>query len=251
MIRRTREASATSVMGTCLQSAVALGILEESAATLEEGTSVLKPLHRWEHQDRPLRRRDLAEDPLEQFLRWYREAEEANLRYPNAMAVATATADGKPSVRMVLLRQVDERGFVFYTNLESRKGREIAENPRAALLFYWEPLERQVRIEGRVELGSPEEADEYFATRPYGSQVSAWASRQSEPIASRAELERRHEEFAARYPEGAVPRPPYWGGYRVVPDAYEFWQGRADRLHDRFRYERRPDGSWTIVRLQP
>lgn len=251
MIRRTREASATSVMGTYLQSAMALGILEESAETLEEGTSVLKPLHRWEHQDRPLRRRDLAEDPLEQFLRWYREAEEANLRYPNAMAVATATADGKPSVRMVLLRQVDERGFVFYTNLESRKGREIAENPRAALLFYWEPLERQVRIEGRVELVSAAEADEYFATRPYGSQVSAWASRQSEPIASRAELERRHEEFAARYPEGAVPRPPYWGGYRVVPDAYEFWQGRADRLHDRFRYERRPDGSWVIVRLQP
>ena len=211
---------------------------------------MLRPLYRWEHRDHPLRRWDLAEDPLEQFLRWYREAEAADLRYPNAMAVATATADGKPSVRMVLLRQVDQRGFVFYTNLESRKGREIAENPRAALLFYWEPLERQVRIEGLVEL-VPEEADEYFATRPYGSQISAWASHQSEPIGSRKELEQRHRELAARYPEGSVPRPPYWSGYRVIPEAYEFWQGRRDRLHDRFRYERQADGSWAIVRLQP
>ncbi|MDW8059417.1 MAG: pyridoxamine 5'-phosphate oxidase [Thermomicrobium sp.] len=212
---------------------------------------MLRPLHRWEHSDRPLRRRDLASDPLEQFLAWYREAEQAGLRYPNAMALATASRDGRPAVRMVLLRGVDERGFVFYTNLESRKGRELAENPYAALLFYWEPLERQVRIEGCVERVAAEEADEYFATRPYGSQISAWASRQSEPIASREALVRQHEAYAARFPEGHVPRPPYWGGFRVLPDAYEFWQGRADRLHDRFRYERRPDGSWTIVRLQP
>ncbi len=212
---------------------------------------MLKPQQRYDHRNDPLRRQNLAADPLQQFLRWYHEAEQAGLRYPNAMAVATASADGRPSVRMVLLRQVDERGFVFYTNLESRKGREIAENPRAALLFYWEPLERQVRVEGSVELVSAEEADDYFASRPYGSQISAWASRQSQPIASREELERRHEEYAHRFPEGAVPRPPYWSGYRVVPDAYEFWQGRPDRLHDRFRYERRADGGWVIVRLQP
>ncbi|MDW7982627.1 MAG: pyridoxamine 5'-phosphate oxidase [Thermomicrobium sp.] len=212
---------------------------------------MVRLLHRWEHQDRPLRRRDLERDPLAQFLRWYREAEEAGLRYPNAMALATATRDGHPAVRMVLLRGVDEHGFVFYTNLESRKGRELEENPRAALLFYWEPLDRQVRIEGSVAQVSEAEADEYFATRPYGSQVSAWASRQSEPIASREELEARHAAFAARFPEGRVPRPPYWSGFRVRPDRYEFWQGRPDRLHDRFRYERGSDGSWSIVRLQP
>lgn len=212
---------------------------------------MLKPEQRWEHQDRPLCRRDLAPDPFEQFERWYREAEQAGLRYPNAMAVATATRDGRPSVRMVLLRQADERGFVFYTNLESRKGRELAENPRAALLFYWEPLERQVRIEGSVEVVTDAEADAYFASRPYGSQISAWASRQSEPIASREELERQHRLYAEQFPEGAVPRPPYWSGYRIVPEAYEFWQGRVDRLHDRFRYERQADGTWSIVRLQP
>ncbi|MCM8746358.1 pyridoxamine 5'-phosphate oxidase [Thermomicrobium sp. CFH 73360] len=212
---------------------------------------MLRPLHRWEHQDRPLHRRDLAGDPLEQFLRWYREAEETGLRYPNAMALATATGDGWPSVRMVLLRAVDEHGFVFYTNLESRKGQELAKNPRAALLFYWEPLERQVRIEGHVELVSDVEADEYFATRPYGSQISAWASAQSQPIASREELEQRYHAFAEQFPEGAVPRPPFWGGFRVRPAMYEFWQGRPDRLHDRFRYKRQPDGSWSIERLQP
>jgi pyridoxamine 5'-phosphate oxidase len=216
-----------------------------------KGADMLEPQQRWEAPNRPLRRSDLADDPLEQFVRWYREAEQTGLRYPNAMALATATRDGRPSLRIVLLRQADERGFVFYTNLESRKGREIAENPRAALLFYWEPLERQVRIEGPVELVSSTEGDAYFATRPFGSQVSAWASRQSEPIGSRAELERHHQEWAARFATGQVPRPPYWGGYRVVPEVYEFWQGRADRLHDRFRYERQPDGSWTIVRLQP
>lgn len=219
--------------------------------TVVEGGDVLRALHRWEHQDRPLHRRDLAPDPLEQFLRWYREAEEAGLRYPNAMALATATRGGRPSVRMVLLRGADEQGFVFYTNLESRKGQELAENPRAALLFYWEPLERQVRIEGHVELVSDAEADEYFATRPYGAQISAWASAQSQPIASREELEQRHRAFAARFSEGSAPRPPFWGGFRVRPVVYEFWQGRPDRLHDRFRYERQPDGSWSIERLQP
>jgi pyridoxamine 5'-phosphate oxidase len=229
-------------------------MLKERNSVTREGVeerTVLDLLQRWEHTDHPLRRRDLADDPLEQFLRWYQEAQGSGLRYPNAMAVATATADGRPSVRMVLLREVDERGFVFYTNLESRKGRELAENPRAALLFYWEPLERQVRIEGRVELVTSAEADAYFATRPKGSQISAWASRQSEPIDSREELERRRAEFAERFGSGPVPRPAYWGGYRVVPDTYEFWQGRPDRLHDRFRYERSADGIWVITRLQP
>ena len=229
-------------------------MLKERNSVTREGVeerTMLDLLQRWEYTDHPLRRRDLADDPLEQFLRWYQEAQESGLRYPNAMAVATATADGRPSVRMVLLRGVDERGFVFYTNLESRKGRELAENPRAALLFYWEPLERQVRIEGRVELVTSAEADAYFATRPKGSQISAWTSRQSEPIDSREALERRHAEFAERFGSGPVPRPADWGGYRVVPDAYEFWQGRPDRLHDRFRYERSADGIWVITRLQP
>lgn len=212
---------------------------------------MLTPFQRWEYHDRPLDLSDLAPDPFDQFLRWYREAESTPMSYPNAMALATATHDGRPSLRMVLLRGADHRGFVFYTNLESRKGQELAQNPWAALLFYWEPLERQVRIEGHVELVAPEEADAYFATRPYGSQISAWTSQQSEPIGSREELEQRHTDYAARYPEGDVPRPPFWGGYRVIPVAYEFWRGRANRLHDRFRYERLADGTWKIFRLQP
>jgi len=201
--------------------------------------------------DRPLRRRDLDPDPLRQFARWCAEAEGLGIRYPNAMAVATSTPDGIPSVRMVLLRGYDQRGFVFFTNYESQKGRDLSVNPHAALLFYWEPLERQVRISGRVERLSEEESDEYFSSRPYGSQLSAWASRQSEPIAGRALLEGRQAELASRFPEGHVPRPPFWGGFRVVPDQFEFWQGRRDRLHDRFRYLRQADGSWCIERLQP
>jgi len=201
--------------------------------------------------DRPLRRCDLDPDPLRQFAHWFAEAEAAGIRYANAMAVATAAPDGSPSVRMVLLRGFDERGFVFYTNYESQKGRELAANPRAALLFYWDPLERQVRISGWVVKVSSQESDEYFRSRPYGSQLSAWASRQSEPIAGREELEARHAELATQFPEGQVPRPPFWGGYRVVPEQFEFWQGRRDRLHDRFRYTRQPDGSWLIERLQP
>jgi pyridoxamine 5'-phosphate oxidase len=201
--------------------------------------------------DRPLRRRDLDPDPLQQFTRWLAEAEEAGLRYPNAMAVATATAGGVPSVRMVLLRSYDERGFVFFTNYESQKGRDLVVNPWTALLFYWEPVERQVRISGRVERVSEQESDAYFGCRPYGSQLSAWASRQSEPIADRAALEAKHAEVASRFPEGQVPRPPFWGGFRVIPEQFEFWQGRRDRLHDRFRYTRQADGSWLVERLQP
>ncbi|GBD16179.1 Pyridoxine/pyridoxamine 5'-phosphate oxidase [bacterium HR26] len=210
-----------------------------------------QPTVRQASMDRPLRRRDLDPDPLRQFARWLAEAEQSGIRYANAMAVATAAPDGTPSARMVLLRGFDERGFVFYTNYESQKGRELAANPRAALLFYWDPLERQVRISGRVVKVSSQESDEYFRSRPYGSQLSAWASRQSEPIAGREELEAHHAELAAQFPEGQVPRPPFWGGYRVVPEQFEFWQGRRDRLHDRFRYTRQPDGSWLIERLQP
>ena len=163
---------------------------------------------------------------------------------PEAMALATATPDGRPSARMVLLKEADERGFAFFTNRESRKGGELAANPRAALLFHWRPLGRQVRVEGRVEPISDEESEAYFDTRPLPSRLAAWASPQSRPLTDRAELERLYAEAAARFPGEQVPLPPHWGGYRVVPDAYEFWQHGDDRLHDRIRYERDGD-AWT------
>ena len=166
------------------------------------------------------------------------------------MALATATPDGRPSVRMVLLKGADERGFAFFTNYESRKGGELAANPHAALLFHWWPLGRQVRVEGRVERISDEESEAYFDTRPLPSRLAAWASPQSRPLADRAELERLYAEAAARFPGDDVPLPPHWGGYRVVPDAYEFWQHGDDRLHDRIRYERDGDG-WKRERLAP
>lgn len=197
-----------------------------------------------------LRRADLAADPLEQFRRWYEEAA-AVVEVPEAMALATAAPDGGPSLRMVLLKGFDERGLIFFTHTISRKGRELEANPRAALLLHWSPLGRQVRVEGSVEQLAEEDSDAYFATRPRGAQLGALASRQSEPLESRAQLESRIEELAAELEEGAVPRPPTWGGYRVVPDAWEFWQHRDDRLHDRFRYEPEPGGGWTIERLFP
>ena len=193
-----------------------------------------------------LRRRDLAGDPLEQFRAWYAEATAA-LETPEAMAVATATPDGAPSVRMVLLKRFDERGLVFHTHYTSRKGRELEANPRAALLFHWAPLGRQVRIEGRVERLPEEESNAYFATRPRGAQIGAMASHQSEPLGSREVLEQRLTDLADVTPE----RPDTWGGYLVIPDAWEFWQHGESRLHDRFRYEPAPGGSWTIARLFP
>ena len=194
----------------------------------------------------PLDRGDLDGDPLAQFRRWFEEAG-AIVRIPEAMALATASVDGSPSVRMVLLKQADERGLVFYSHYTSHKGRELEENPRAALLFHWDQLGRQVRIEGAVSRLAEAESDEYFDTRPLGARLSALASPQSRPVESRAWLEERVAELAAA---GEPSRPEWWGGFRLVPDAWEFWQHRDDRLHDRFRYER-SDGGWTIARLGP
>lgn len=200
---------------------------------------------------RPLDEADVDPDPFRQFRAWFAEAEAARLYQPDAMTLATATADGRPSARQVLLRGADERGFPFFTNYDSRKAAELAANPRAALLLFWAELHRQVRVEGRVEVVSAEESDAYFGTRPRGSQLSAWASPQSEVIAGRAVLEQTVAEIARRFEGGPVPRPPRWGGYRVVPDVVEFWQGRENRLHDRLCYRRRPEGGWHVVRLAP
>jgi len=184
-----------------------------------------------------------SQDPLEQFRSWLEEGS------GEAVALATATSDGAPSARMLLLKGADVRGFVFVTNYESRKGRELAENPQAALLFYWPELGRQVRVEGPVERISAAESDTYFATRPRGAQLAANASRQSEPLESREALEARFAELNAAHP-GEVPRPPNWGGFRLRPETYEFWQHRDNRLHDRFRY-RRVDDDWVLERLSP
>jgi pyridoxamine 5'-phosphate oxidase len=197
-----------------------------------------------------LRRADLFSDPLEQFRSWFAEADAA-VDVPEAMALATATPGGAPSVRMVLLKGFDERGLLFFSHYSSRKGRELEANPQAALLFHWRPLGRQVRIEGTVEHVSAEESDAYFATRPRDAQLGALASRQSEPLGSREELYERLEGLEEDLEGGPVPRPPTWGGFRLVPKTWEFWQHRASRLHDRFRYEREPSGGWWIQRLFP
>jgi pyridoxamine 5'-phosphate oxidase len=199
----------------------------------------------------PLAEADMNADPIRQFEAWFQEALAANLPEPNAMTLATATADGQPSARTVLLKEFDERGFTFHTNYEGRKGRELAANPRATLLFFWPELQRQVRIEGTVERLSEAESDEYFRSRPLGSRLGAWASPQSEVIPSRDVLEERVREVAQRFPDGAVPRPPFWGGFRVRPLAIEFWQGRPDRLHDRLRYRRLQPEGWRLERLAP
>jgi pyridoxamine 5'-phosphate oxidase len=197
-----------------------------------------------------LRRADLAADPLEQFRSWFAEAGAA-LEVPEAMVLATATPGGAPSARMVLLKGFDERGLVFFSHHTSRKGRELEANPQAALLFHWSPLGRQVRVEGRVDQVSAEESDVYFATRPRDAQLGAVASRQSEPLGSRAELDERLAQLRNDLGEGPVPRPGTWGGFRLVPAAWEFWQHRSSRLHDRFRYRFEPSGDWRVERLFP
>ena len=197
-----------------------------------------------------LRESDVAINPVDQFRTWFEEALDANLHEPNAMTLATATPDGKPSVRIVLLKGYDERGFVFYTNYEGRKARELEANPNCSLAFYWGELERQVRIEGRATRLSEEESAAYFDSRPRGSQLGAWASQQSRPVESRTRLEERLRGLGEEYEGWKIPRPPFWGGYRVGPQSIEFWQGRENRLHDRLLYTL--DGEdWKIRRLQP
>ena len=188
-------------------------------------------------------------DPIELFVDWYDAAEESGILLAESCALATATADGAPSARMVLLKDVDARGFVFYTNYTSRKAAEMDENPRAALCFHWPVLERQVRVAGSVARISQEESAAYFATRPRGSRIGAWASRQSSPLPDRATLLGRVDKYKARYPDD-VPLPPFWGGYRLVPERIEFWQGKADRLHERLAFTREGEG-WAAVRLYP
>lgn len=221
-----------------------------------------------------LRRADLAAEPLAQFKRWFDQAAGARasgrigkflvkiykafmelfgseVGDVNAMVLATADKEGRPSARVVLLKGLDERGFVFYTNYESRKGQELVENPEAALVFYWQDLERQVCIAGTVSRLAPEESEKYFRSRPRGSRIAAWASEQSRPVADRAELDKRWHEFEHRYAGQEVPRPPHWGGYVLKPTRIEFWQGRPSRLHDRFRFLRQDGNAWRVDRLSP
>lgn len=191
------------------------------------------------------------EDPMQQFAQWFAAAQTIGLAEPEAVTVATADVHGRPSVRVMLLKGHDARGFALYTNLESRKAHELRDNPHAALCFHWMPLERQVRVRGRVEVVSDAEADAYFATRHRQSQLGAWASKQSQPLESRFALEQRVAKYLARFPAGPVPRPEFWGGFRVVPEEIEFWQAGAFRLHDRRLYRRAADGAWHNEALYP
>jgi pyridoxamine 5'-phosphate oxidase len=197
-----------------------------------------------------LREADCDADPIRQFARWFDEAGAANMIEPNAATLATATLDGKPSARVVLVKLFDERGFMFFTNYDSRKGHELTANPQAALVWWWPELERQVRVEGSVERASPEESDAYHRSRPRGSQFGAWSSCQSEVISGREVLEQRLRELEAKYADVEVPRPPNWGGFRLKPAVIEFWQGRPNRLHDRIRYRLTATG-WIKERLSP
>ena len=213
----------------------------------------LDPLSiRYDHATRGgLRRRDLDPNPIKQFGNWFTAAIEAGIRDVNAMSLATATADGRPSVRIVLLKEFDHDGFVFFTNYQSGKGRQLEANPHAALAFYWIELDRQIRVSGTVEKTSHGESERYFHSRPPGSQLGAWASRQSEVLDARRVLDARMAEITERFADKPIPLPPHWGGFRLKPDTIEFWQGRPDRLHDRFRYTLQSNGTWLIDRLAP
>jgi len=206
---------------------------------------------RHEYIGEGLRRADLDPDPIKQFHAWFMAAIAAGIHDANAMALATSTLDGRTSARVVLLKDFDERGFVFFTNYASDKGRQLDKNPRAALVLYWMEVERQIRIEGIVEKTSRDESEKYFHTRPIGAQLGAWASRQSEVIGARRVIDARLEEMKERFAGGKIPLPPHWGGYRLKPERMEFWQGRPNRLHDRFRYSHQADESWSIDRLAP
>jgi pyridoxamine 5'-phosphate oxidase len=206
---------------------------------------------RQEYMRAGLRKADLSSDPLAQFRKWFDEAVSAGLIEPNAMTLSTATAQGKVSTRTVLLKAYDAKGFVFFTNYASRKARDLSENPQAALLFPWLGLERQVIITGTAEKISMAESAAYFISRPFGSRVGAWVSHQSQAISSRAILEAKLEELLKKFAHGEVPLPDFWGGYRIAPETIEFWQGRPNRLHDRFVYARKAEGAWTIERLAP
>lgn len=207
--------------------------------------------HRKDYSMTGLLEKDLARDPFRQFEKWFQEAEAARAVEPNAMTLATCTRDGRPSARTVLLKDVDGRGFVFYTNYESRKGRELGENTRATLVFPWLALERQVIVEGTVTRTSREESEAYFHSRPHASQLAAWASQQSSILVGRTVLEDAFKQVEKKYAGMPVPLPPHWGGFRLSPDLVEFWQGRRSRLHDRLRYRREKDGSWSVERLSP
>ena len=198
-----------------------------------------------------LKETDALPNPFQQFQKWFDSALAAQLPEPNAMTLATATPDGKPRARIVLLKGFDERGFVFYSNYKSHKGQELADNPQAALVFLWTELERQVRIQGHALKVSEQESDEYFHSRPFSSRLGAWASNQSQVVSDRQLLELRLQELKTEYENKEIPRPPYWGGFRVVPTEIEFWQGRPSRLHDRLNYRRLDDSSWLIERLSP
>lgn len=195
--------------------------------------------------------KDAAANPFEQFHTWFEQAVNAELLEPNAMTLATATPEGKPAARIVLLKEYNSEGFVFYTNYMSQKGQELTANPQASLVFWWGELERQVRIGGRVEKVSETKSNQYFYSRPFASQLGAWASAQSQVIESREVLEKRFQQLQTEYQEQAIPRPPHWGGFRVVPSEIEFWQGRPSRLHDRLRYRLDEQGNWIRERLSP